>query len=365
MRVVIACGGTGGHIYPGLAVAAALRNRDPRTEIVFVGSGGLEARLIPQEGWPFRRVAARQLPRRPSLRALWVLGVLGIGTVQALALLVRLRPHVVLATGGYAAAPVGAAATFLRIPLVLQEQNLFAGVTNRLLARWAAAVSLPHERVRTQLPRHAMVTGVPIRASAMGGRRDRALSRFGLRPGVFTVLVLGGSQGAQSLNDAMLAAALRLRNPEAVQILHQTGKGHEERSGARAQEIRAPLYVVVGYIEDIADAYASADLVVCRAGAGTLAEVTANGLPFVAVPYPYAAAGHQNSNARLMEQEGAAIVVLDRDLDPARLAEVIDALRSDPVRLRAMAEASRRLGRPRAAAQVAELVAQVARKEQR
>jgi UDP-N-acetylglucosamine--N-acetylmuramyl-(pentapeptide) pyrophosphoryl-undecaprenol N-acetylglucosamine transferase len=365
MRVVIACGGTGGHIYPGLAVAAALRERDPRTEILFIGSGGLEARLIPQEGWPFRRVAARQLPRRPTLGALWALGALAIGTVQALVLLGRLRPDVVVATGGYAAAPVGAAATVLRIPLVLQEQNLFAGVTNRVLARWAAAVSLPHDRVRMQFPHRVMVTGVPIRATAMGGRRDHALAHFGLRPGVFTVLVLGGSQGAQSLNDAMLAAVARLRDPGSVQILHQTGKGHEERSRARAREIQAPRYVAVGYIENIADAYASADLVVCRAGAGTLAEVTANGVPFVAVPYPYAAAGHQESNARLMEQEGAAVVVLDRDLTAARLVEVIDALRSDAVRLRAMAEASRRMGRPRAAAQVAELVAQVARKEQR
>jgi len=365
MRVVIACGGTGGHIYPGLAVAEALRERDPRTEILFIGSSGLEARLVPQEGWPFRRVAARQFPRRPSLRALWALGAAAIGTLQSLVLLGRLRPHVVVATGGYAAAPVGAAATMLRIPLVLQEQNLFPGVTNRLLARWAAAVSLPHERVRMHFPRNAMVTGVPIRRRAVGGNRHRAIELFGLRPTVFTVLVLGGSQGAQSLNEAMLAASLRVPDPGSVQILHQTGKGHEEWARQRAAGIQAPRYVAVGYIENIADAYASADLVVCRAGAGTLAEVTANGLPFVAVPYPYAAAGHQESNARLMEQEGAAVVVLDRDLNAARLAEVIDALRSDAARLRVMAEASRRMGRPRAAAQVAELVAQVARKEQR
>lgn len=366
MRVVIASGGTGGHIYPGLAVAAALRERDPRTEILFIGSGGLEARLIPQQGWSFRRVTARQFPHKPSLRAVWSLAMLGVGGLQALALLWRVRPHVVLATGGYAAAPVGLAAAVLRIPLVIQEQNLFAGVTNRLLARGAAAISIPHERVRVQFPRRAMVTGVPIRRSAIAtSDREGARTRFGLRPGVFTILVLGGSQGAKSLNEAMLAAAPLLRDPGSVQILHQTGKGHEEHARARAREIAAPQYVAVGYIEDVADAYASADLVVCRAGAGTIAEVSANGLPAVAVPYPFAAAGHQETNARLMEEEGAAVVVLDRDLSGARVAEVIDALRSDPARLRGMAEASRRLGRPRAAAQVAELVAQVARKEQR
>lgn len=347
-------------------MAAALRESDPRTEILFIGSGGLEARLIPQEGWPFRRVTARQFPRKPSLRAVWALVMLGVGALQSLALLLRLRPHAVLATGGYVAAPVGAAAIMLGIPLVIQEQNLFAGVTNRMLARRAAAISIPHERVRLQFPRSTMVTGVPIRRTAIAGRdQDRARIRFGLRPGIFTILVLGGSQGAKSLNEAMLAAAPLLRDPGSVQILHQTGKGHEEHARARAREIAAPQYVAVGYIEDVADAYASADLVICRAGAGTIAEVSANGLPFVAVPYPFAAAGHQETNARLMEEEGAAVVVLDRDLNAARLAEVINALRGDPARLRAMAEASRRLGRPRAAAQVAELVAQVARKEQR
>lgn len=363
MRVVVACGGTGGHIYPGLAVAGALRERDPAIEILFIGGSGLEASIVPEHGWSFRSVAARQLPRRPSLRVLTAMGAVVAGTVQAARLLRAFRAQAVVATGGYAAAPVGAAAALLRIPIVLQEQNLFPGLTNRVLSHVAARISIPHEDVRRIFPR-GVVTGVPIRRGAMGGDRARGLARFGLEAGSFTVLVLGGSQGARSLNAAVLDAAPRLRDPGSVQILHQTGKGQAEEVRARAAEIGTPRYVAVGYIEDVADAYACADLVVCRAGAATLAEVTANGLACVLVPYPFAAAGHQDANAVLLEAHGAAVVLPDRELSGGRIAGVIDTLRGDGARRRGMAEASRTLGRPRAADAVAALVAEVARKEQ-
>jgi len=363
MRIAIACGGTGGHIYPGLAVAEALRERHPTAEILFIGGSRLEASLVPQAGWAFRAVAARPLPRRPSLAALTALGVVAAGTVQSLRILRVFRAQAVLATGGYAAAPVGVAAALLRIPIVLQEQNLLPGLTTRLLSRLAARVSIPHEQVRSHLPK-GTVTGVPIRRAALGGDRGRGLARFGLDAGLFTVLVLGGSQGAQSLNAAMPEAAERLRDPHAVQVLHQAGRGQAEWVRRRTAQIRAPRYLAVGYIDDVADAYACADLVVCRAGAGTLAEVTAHGLPAVVVPYPFAAEGHQDTNARVLERAGAAVVIPDRELSGPRLALVIDALRGDPARARAMAEASAELGRPDAAARVADLVAQVARKEQ-
>lgn len=363
MRVVVACGGTGGHIYPGLAVAEALKARDPRTEILFIGGSGLEAHLVPQFGWPFRAVAAGQFPRALSLRALQAAAALARGTVQARRLLRAVRPHAVVATGGYAAAPVGTAAVLLHIPLVLQEQNLVPGVANRVLARWAARIAVPDDQVRRYFPRRGVVTGVPIRAQSTGGDRQRGRTRFGLDPDRFTVLVLGGSQGAQSLNAAMLEAASRLRDPAAVQILHQTGTAHAEWAASRAAAFPAPRYVVVGYIENVADAYAAADLVVCRAGAGTLAEVTANGRPCVAVPYPHAAAGHQDANARLLARRGAAVVIPDRELSGERVAAAIEVLRADPSHLAAMAAASAQMGRPQAALQVADLVAQVARKE--
>lgn len=356
MRVVIACGGTGGHIYPALAIAEALRARDPSTDILFIGSGGLESRIIPNAGWPMQQVAARQLSRRVSWRAPWAVLVAVFGMIQAVRLLRRFRPGVVLSTGGYAAAPVGAAAAWLRIPLVLQEQNLHPGVTNRLLRRFARIVSVPHESVARFFGAKAVVTGVPVGRGALNGERARGLQRFGLDPGRTTVLVLGGSQGAKSINEAMVEAAPHLADPDALQIVHQTGPTHEAWVRARVAQLQALVYVVVGYIDDVADAYACADLIVCRAGASTLAEVTAHGLPCVAVPYPYAAAGHQDANARRHERAGAAVVVLDRELSGEGLAALLNQLRRDPAALRAMAAASRQLGRPEAAVQAAALV---------
>jgi len=361
MRVVIACGGTGGHIYPALAVAEALRARDPSTDILFIGSGGLASRVIPSQGWPMEQVAARQLTRRLSWRAPWAVLVAFFGMVQAVRRLLVFRPAVVLSTGGYAAAPVGAAAALLRIPLVLQEQNLHPGVANRLLRRFARMISVPHESVARFFGGKAAVTGVPVGRAALNGERTRGLRRWGLHPGRPTVLVLGGSQGAQSLNEAIVEGAAHLANPQTLQILHQTGPAHEGWVRARVAHLQALTYVAVGYIDDVADAYACADLVVCRAGASTLAEVTAHGLPCVAVPYPYAAEGHQEINARLHERAGAAVVVLDGELNGAGLAALLNRLISDPPALRAMAAASRRLGRPEAASQVATLVASAAK----
>jgi UDP-N-acetylglucosamine--N-acetylmuramyl-(pentapeptide) pyrophosphoryl-undecaprenol N-acetylglucosamine transferase len=179
-----------------------------------------------------------------------------------------------------------------------------------------------------------------------------------------TILVLGGSQGARSINEAMVDAAPRLTDPDRIQILHQTGAAHEGWVRERVARLGGPAYVGVGYIEDVADAYACADLVVCRAGASTLAEVTARGLPSVLVPYPHAAEGHQDTNARLHEQAGAAVLLPDRELSGARVAALINRLRGDAGALQAMAAASRGLGRPDAAAQVAALVISAAGKEQ-
>ena len=363
LRVVIAGGGTGGHVYPGLAIAEALVALRPQTEVLFVGGAGVERRVVPRAGWPFHRVAARPWPRRLSWTLPWAMMLTAAGTAQALALLQRWRPQVVVATGGYAAAPVGAAAAVLKIPLVVQEQNLYPGAANRILARWAQIISVPHERVAARFGRATVVTGVPVRTGALGGDRARGWRRFGLGDRQLTLLVLGGSQGARNLNAHVIGMAERLNGERDVQILHQTGQEHEEWVRARLGSLGGSLrYVAVPYIEEMGDAYACADLVVCRAGAGTLAEVTANGLPAIAVPYPYAAEGHQDANARLLESAGAAMVVPDRELSGLRLAQAVGAMHADPARLHAMAVASRQLGRPQAARHVAELVIAAAEK---
>jgi UDP-N-acetylglucosamine--N-acetylmuramyl-(pentapeptide) pyrophosphoryl-undecaprenol N-acetylglucosamine transferase len=358
---VITGGGTGGHLYPGLAIAEAIRRMAPDAEILFVGAARLDARVVPAEGWPFRAIAGRGLPRRPSTRMLAALAVNAWGAGQALRLLWRHRPDVVVATGGYVCAPVGAAAVALGIPLVLQEQNIRPGLANRLLARWAQWVSLPHgDAAKGLRARRVELTGVPLRRRALEGDRARALARWRLESGRLTLLVLGGSQGAHSLNKATARLADLLMYEERLQILHQTGTadlawvreaiGHREHVGPPA--IR---HVASAFLDPIGDAYACADLVLCRAGASTLAEVTAWGLPAIVVPYPHAG-GHQEDNAAILVRAGAALRVADADLAGARLAELVGALLADPARRGAMARASRALGHPDAAERVAGLV---------
>ncbi len=360
MRVVIAGGGTGGHVYPGLAVAEALAALAPGTEIVFAGGDGLERQVVPRAGWAFRRVHCRPWARS-GLRKVPGAAATAVGVAQSVAWLARWRPRVVLATGGYAAIPVGLAAVLLGIPLVVQEQNVVPGAANRLLARWARAVSVPHPRAAASLGPRTVVTGVPVRAAALDGDRERGRRTFGLQEGRTTVLVLGGSQGARSLNAAALGMATHLAG-RPVQVLHQTGTAHHDWVRRQREELDSSLpYVCVPYIEHVADAYACSDLVVCRAGASTLAEVTAHGLPVVAVPYPYAASGHQDANARVLEEAGAAVVIADRDLSPQRLGGAVADLCARPAALEAMARASRSLGRPGAARAVADLVLEAAR----
>ena len=361
MRIVITGGGTGGHVYPGLAVAEALRRLAPDVDFFFIGGRGLEQRIVPQAGIRFAAVLTRPWPRRPTIRWLPAIALLGAGTAHAIALLLRFRPGVIIATGGYASIPAGMAAGILRIPLVVQEQNAIPGATNRLLARWACAVSIPHPSVARFFPDKTKVTGVPVRERTLHGDRSRGLRRFGLEEEMLTVLVLGGSLGAQPLNEAVVEMAGLLPEDAGVQLLHQTGTEHHAWVMQRLRTAgRVRTYVAMPYIEDIGDAYACADVVICRAGAGTLAEVTANGLPVIAVPYPFAVAGEQEANARMLQAAGAAVVILHQDLDGGRLRDALMELR-DPSRRSAMAEASRQLGRPRAADIVAEMVLQVAR----
>ncbi|MDR7420085.1 MAG: undecaprenyldiphospho-muramoylpentapeptide beta-N-acetylglucosaminyltransferase [Armatimonadota bacterium] len=360
MRVVITGGGTGGHLYPGLAIAEALQRLAPHTEILFIGGRKLDARVVPEQGWPFRAIAGAGLPRRSLPGAARALVTTAAGIVQALHLLRQWRPDVVVATGGYVCAPVGAAAVVLGVPLVLQEQNLRAGLANRVLARWARWVSVPHPDTTGLRARRLEVTGVPIRARALEGDRSRGIQRWGLEPDRVTLLVLGGSQGAHSVNKAVCQAADVLMGETPLQILHQTGTedlAWVREAIGRREHVGPPavLHVPAAFLDPVGDAYACADLVCCRAGAATLAEITAWGLPAIVIPYPHAG-GHQDENAAVLVRAGAAVRVADADLAGGALVTAIQTLWADQGRRTAMSHASRALGRPRAAAAVAGLI---------
>lgn len=345
-RVVIAGGGTGGHLYPGLALAEALVARG--SEVTFVGTaGGIEARVVPAAGYPLRLLAGRQLRGGGIGRAVVGVGAAVRGTLAGVRLLGELRPSLVVGVGGYASVAVVVAAWLRGVPTLLLEQNVIPGAANRVLARFARRICTGFaETVGLLPPGRAVHTGNPIRAGVLRPAGE-ATGRVGL-------LVFGGSGGAHRLNLAMLDAARALGAlAREVEVTHQTGAA-DAVAVAAGYAALGLVARVEPFITDMGAAYARAGLVVARAGAMTCAEVTALGLPAILVPYPYAADDHQRRNAEVLVAAGAAEMILDRDLSGARLAAAIRDVAGDQSRRAAMSRAARALGRPEAAAQVAE-----------
>jgi UDP-N-acetylglucosamine--N-acetylmuramyl-(pentapeptide) pyrophosphoryl-undecaprenol N-acetylglucosamine transferase len=357
-KIVIAAGGTAGHVVPALAVADALRARG--AEVEFIGGERAEAELVPAAGYPFHRLRVRGLDRRRPVRAALALLLAAGATLRAVRLLRRIGADAVLGGGGYVAGPVGFAARLARVPLVLTEADSHLGVTNRLLAPAAKRVFLafPLEG-RGRGRRHKwVVSGRPVPAGT--GRADRAAARarFGIGPEEPCLLVFGGSLGARRLNDAALEAFGAV-SPCAV--LHASGRRDHDDLRVRLDALGAPPhYHLRPYIEPFADALAAADVVVARAG-GSVMELAAAGLPAILIPYPYATADHQTSNARFVEQAGAAVVVPDAELDGPRLAREVGALLAAPQRLAAMSNAARTVARPDAAETIADELLALAR----
>lgn len=356
MRVVLTGGGTGGHIYPALSVAACLVGED----LLYVGTAdGPEATLVPRAGLTFRSVPSRKLSRRPTPGAAAALAVSAWGVLRAAALLREWRPDVVLGTGGYASAGVMLAAALLRLPSVVHEANAVPGRVNRLLAHLCTRVALTYPATAACFPSgKSVVTGLPVRPGLADADPNRARAEYGLRADLPTLLVCGGSGGAQTLNRAVVAALPELE-PLGLQVVHQTGRTHLETVRAAVPDPPA-WYHPTAYVEDMPALLAAGTLIVCRAGSSTLAEVTAMGLPAIAVPYPFAVADHQTGNARALAAAGAAVLVPDAELDGARLAREVAGLLRDDARRERMRAASRAQGRPEAAREVAELLREVA-----
>jgi UDP-N-acetylglucosamine--N-acetylmuramyl-(pentapeptide) pyrophosphoryl-undecaprenol N-acetylglucosamine transferase len=352
--VVIAAGGTAGHVVPALAVADALRERG--AEVQFAGGERAEAELVPKAGYPFHALRVAGIDRGNPLRAARAAGLAALATGKALRLLRKLRPDMVLGGGGYVAGPVGLAAVALRIPLVLSEADSHLGVSNRLLAPFAKRVFLAFPLSGRDGSKYE-VSGRPIPAGT--GTADRALARerFGIPPDGDCVLIFGGSLGARRLNDAALEAFGEMA-PCAV--LHVSGRRDEQDLRARLAALGSPPhYRLYPYVQPFADALAAADLVVARAG-GSVLEVAAAGLPAILVPYPHATADHQAGNARYMERAGAAVVVPDDELDGPRLAREVAALLGSQQRRAEMVKAAREVARPDAADRMAEEILSLA-----
>lgn len=346
-RVVIAGGGTGGHLYPGLALADALAARD--VEVVYVGTAsGIEARVVPETRYPLRLLPGRQVRGGGVAGALAGGVAAGAGLVRALLLLGRLKPRLVVGVGGYASVAVVLAATLRRLPTLLLEQNVVPGAANRFLGRRARRVCVGFAASVSAFPEgRAVHTGNPLRPAVLAARTRPPHARLG-------VLVFGGSGGAHHLNEAAVEALCLLGDePRRWQVTHQTGPADCDSIRARYAALGLETRVEP-FIADMGGAYTAADVVVGRAGAMTCSEVAAVGLPSILVPYPYAADDHQRRNAEVLVAGGAATMIPDAELDGARLASALRELAGDPARRLAMAERARALGRPDAAERVAE-----------
>lgn len=339
MRVIVAGGGTGGHLFPGIAVADALR-KDHGAEVRFVGSmHGIERDLVPQNGYPVDLLPVRGLRGKSLAASLAALRDAVVSLAKARAILADFDPDLAIGVGGYAAFPAIFAAWRHGVPIVLLEQNAAMGLTNRLLQRLAVRVCVSFAETAEALGPRAVLTGNPIRFTRPDREREAPVGRR------LRLLVFGGSAGARKLNQIVPAALALMRQP--IEVRHQTGRSEEQavREAYSAQGVEAR---VEPFIDDMGAAYSWADLVLCRAGASTIAELTVLGCPAILVPYPYATGDHQTENARPLAAAGAAWLVPDSSLSPEGLRENLEILQESPEKLEIAGRAARGLGRPEA-----------------
>jgi UDP-N-acetylglucosamine--N-acetylmuramyl-(pentapeptide) pyrophosphoryl-undecaprenol N-acetylglucosamine transferase len=363
MRAILAGGGTGGHVIPALAIANELK-KSYAAEVLFIGTArGIENRLVPAAGYPLQLVrvgALKNVSLKTRVKTAFDLprAVWGAGRM-----LNEFAPDVVIGVGGYASGPAMLAAVVKHIPTLAFEPNVVPGFANRVVARFVSAAAV-HFAETEKYFRHAEVTGVPV--------RQAFFEVVAKRGGTPTLLVFGGSQGAHAINEAMIRCLPELRRQApGIHIIHQTGERDYNDARAAYQSLISTANTSGGestevfkFIEDMPAAFARADLVVCRSGASTVAEITAAGKPAIFVPFPRAADDHQRVNAEALARVGAAVLVEESKLEGVWLAETIAALLADPRRLEQMSEAARGLAHPNAARDIAAMAARVARMEQ-
>jgi len=349
VKIVIAGGGTGGHLFPGVAIAEEFRRRSKENDVLFIGTKrGLEARVLPQIGFPLATLEVEGVKGRGLIRSLVALAKIPLSLLQSRRIIRGFGPGIVIGVGGYASGPAVLAAHFMGLPTVIAEQNAIPGETNRILGKFADRVFVSFPETAGWFRRDRVrVTGNPIRAAIAGApKRER-------KPGdAMTLLVFGGSQGAHRINVAVLEALPRLGDLKGrIRMIHQTGKDDLENvtQGYRDQAMEAK---VLPFITDMAAAYGEADLLVCRAGATSIAEITASGKAAIFIPFPFAVNDHQTKNAELLVNRGAAAMIPERDLTGESLSGVIRRLAQDPGMIEEMERNAASLGNARAAADI-------------
>lgn len=368
MRIIVSGGGTGGHIYPAITLIKTIQAMATNCEVLYVGTKrGLEADIIPKEGLAFKTVDIRGFKRKLSLENVKTLFKSAQSILESSKIIKDFKPDVVIGTGGYVCGPVLLAASLMGIPTMIQEQNVIPGITNKILAKFVDKIAVGYQEAGSYFSKNKVVfTGNPIREEVMTAKKTSGIAEFGLDPSKRTILISGGSRGARSINEAMLGVHQHFAKNRSIQLLHVTGKNEYNDIVAKLKnesidEDAVGNIMIKPYLYDMPKALAIADLAIFRAGAVGLAELTARGIPSILVPYPYAAENHQEHNAMVMKQRGAALVIRDRELSAPRLIEMIDGLLKSDTKLDAMAKASLALGKPKAAAEIAKLAIELAK----
>jgi UDP-N-acetylglucosamine--N-acetylmuramyl-(pentapeptide) pyrophosphoryl-undecaprenol N-acetylglucosamine transferase len=356
MKIILTGGGTGGHIYPVLSIGKKLLSEG--WDVLYIGSkGGLEEKIIPAEDLNYISLEQTILPRKINFKLIYSLYKNFKGFIQSYKLLKDFKPDVAVGAGGFVSGPVILAATMLGIPSIIHEQNVYPGFTNRLLSYRANKIALNFPEAEKYFPvrtrKKILVSGNPIREVIINTQRKDAIQKLKLDPDKKTILVFGGSQGSTSLNNSMLAIYQYFKNRPFLQIIHITGEKNYDKiikklsiTGINQRDY--DNFIIKAYLHNIEFAYAAADLVISRAGATGLAEITARGIPSILVPYPYAAGDHQRFNARVMEENKAAIVIEDDKLNGDILKRIILDLLNDEITMKKMSEKSKGLARPEA-----------------
>ncbi len=353
MHVIVTGGGTGGHIYPALAIAQGLMARGADNKILYVGTkDGMEASLVPETGINFTGISGQGLPRKVSVEMLKTGGKSFKAVWETKRILKEFRPDLVVGTGGYVSGPVVLTAALFGIPSILHEQNAVPGITNKILARFVrrVLVTFPESIAHFGVKKKIIMAGLPVRPEIGKETREQGLKHFGLRPECSTLLVTGGSRGARAINQSMVKVLKDLAARPQIQVIWATGQATYQETMSALKEIGAERsqWRIFQYLKDMPQALAAADLCVGRAGAAFLAELMVAGKPAILIPYPHAAGNHQEHNARALVQAGAAQLLLDKDLTGEVLLNMINELLADPNGLNKMAAIMKNLAQPEA-----------------
>ncbi|MBN1930067.1 MAG: undecaprenyldiphospho-muramoylpentapeptide beta-N-acetylglucosaminyltransferase [Desulfobacterales bacterium] len=349
IRIAIAGGGTGGHLFPGIAIAEAFRNKNPQNKILFISTGNpFEKSVLSKTDFQFQSIPAEGIKGRHFIKQLSSMSKIPFGILQSIRILKRFRPNLIVGIGSYSSGPVITAGWILGIKIVLHEQNILPGITNRILAHFAERIYVSFPNCKAGLKAEKVYyTGNPVRKEILKISSKPASDIK--RP--FTILIIGGSQGAHAINMAIIAAMENLKHKNCFYFIHQTGALDESRV-QDAYQRHGIACRVQAFFNDMEKQYANADLIICRAGATTVAEVTAIGKAVIFIPYPFAADNHQALNARVLARAGAAEMILQKDLNAKDLARKIEHYAENPEQLKTMASKIKNFGRPDAAAAI-------------